>query len=162
MASAQTGSGERYGWSPAFRPEPKSPLQTDVRHDQSEKDERCTSFPLNSGSQGHMQKNATFFLLTAVIIANTPSVHAAQIGSVEEGLVIARQRCAECHLVVKERGRSTRDNAPTFAAIANTPGMSATALRATFNTSHRAMPNLVIEESEADSIIAYILSLRDN
>ena len=108
-----------------------------------------------------MQKNATF-LVTAVIIANTSSVRAAQIGSVEQGLMIARARCAECHLVVKERGRSTHDNAPTFAVIANTPGMSAAALRATFNTSHRAMPNLVIEETEANSIIAYILSLRDN
>jgi hypothetical protein len=109
-----------------------------------------------------MKKDVTSFFATAVVIANTSSVHAAQIGSVEQGLMIARARCAECHLVVKERGRSTRDNAPTFAAIANTPGMSAAALRATFNTSHRVMPNLLIEESEADSIIAYILSLRDN
>jgi len=108
-----------------------------------------------------MQKNATFFA-TAVIIANVSSVYAAQIGSAEQGLMVARARCAECHLVVKERGRSTHEDAPTFAAIANTPGMSAAALRATFNASHRSMPNLVIEDSEADSVIAYILSLRDS
>ena len=101
-------------------------------------------------------------LITAAIVANTSSVHAAQISSAEQGLMIARERCAECHLVVKERGRSTYDNAPTFAAIAGTPGMSAAALRAALNTSHRAMPNLVIKDSDADSIIAYILSLRDS
>jgi hypothetical protein len=104
-------------------------------------------------------KNGTF-LVTAAIIANAPPVHAAQIGRAEQGLMIARERCAECRLVVKERGRSTYENAPRFAAIANTPGMNAAALRAALNTSHRAMPDLVIKDSDADSIIAYILSLR--
>jgi mono/diheme cytochrome c family protein len=112
--------------------------------------------------RSHMQfsKNGTLFVIAA-IVANTSLVHAVQIGSAEQGLAIAREKCAECHLVVKERGRSTYDNAPTFVAIANTRGMSATALRAALNTSHREMPNLVIKASEADSIIAYILSLRD-
>jgi len=76
-------------------------------------------------------------------------------------LTIAREKCAECHLVVKERGRSTNDIAPTFATIANIPGITAAALRAALNTSHREMPNLVVRDSDADSIIAYILSLRD-
>jgi hypothetical protein len=40
--------------------------------------------------------------------------------------------------------------------------MTATALRAALNTSHRTMPNLVIKDDDADSIIAYILSLRDS
>jgi hypothetical protein len=40
--------------------------------------------------------------------------------------------------------------------------MTAAALRAALNTSHRTMPNLVIKDDDADSIIAYILSLRDS
>jgi mono/diheme cytochrome c family protein len=74
---------------------------------------------------------------------------------------IARERCGSCHLVVKEDGRSTNEKAPTFARIANTPGMSSAALRSALNTSHSSMPNLIIKDEDADSIIAYILSLRD-
>jgi mono/diheme cytochrome c family protein len=85
---------------------------------------------------------------------------AAQIGGAEQGLAIARTRCAECHLLGKETGRSENENAPTFAKIAETPGMTAAALRAALNSSHRTMPNLVLEGDDVDSIIAYILSLK--
>ena len=101
------------------------------------------------------------FLVITAIMASAATAKAAQIGSVEQGLAIARERCAECHLTVKENGRSTNEKAPTFGRIANTPGMTATALRAALNTSHRTMPNLVIKDDDVDSIIAYILSLRD-
>ena len=37
--------------------------------------------------------------------------------------------------------------------------MTAAALKAALNTSHRTMPNLVVKDDDADSIIAYILSL---
>lgn len=106
-------------------------------------------------------KNGTLFVILA-IIASATAVHAGQMGGTEQGLAIAREICADCHLVVKERGRSKNENAPTFAAIANTPGMTAAALRAALNTSHRKMPNLVLKDGESDSIIAYILSLKDN
>ena len=102
------------------------------------------------------------FLVVAAITAIAATAQAAQIGSVEQGLAIARERCAECHLTVKENGRTTNEKAPTFARIANSPGMTATALRAALNTSHRTMPNLVVKDDDADSIIAYILSLRDS
>ena len=96
------------------------------------------------------------------IVLGAVATQAAQIGSVEEGLRIARERCAACHLVVKENGRSVNEKAPTFARIANIPGMTPSALRAALNTSHSTMPNLIIKDDDADSIIAYILSLRDN
>ncbi|HVQ81967.1 MAG: cytochrome c [Pseudolabrys sp.] len=101
------------------------------------------------------------FLVITAIMASAATAKAAQIGSVEQGLAIARDRCAECHLTIKDNGSSTNEKAPTFARIANTPGMTATALRAALNTSHRTMPNLVIKDDDVDSIIAYILSLRD-
>jgi mono/diheme cytochrome c family protein len=81
---------------------------------------------------------------------------------VEQGLAIARERCAGCHLIVKESSRSINEKAPTFTRIANIPGMTAAALRAALNTSHSTMPNLAIKDDDADSIIAYILSLRDS
>ena len=106
--------------------------------------------------------NIRGFLVVTAIIVNIATAQAAQIGSVEQGLAIARDRCAECHLTVKENGRSTNEKAPTFARIANIPGMTATALRAALNSSHSTMPNLVIKDDDADSIIAYILSLKDS
>jgi mono/diheme cytochrome c family protein len=106
--------------------------------------------------------NIRAFFFVTTIIASAAIGRAAQVGSVEQGSAIARERCAECHLTVKENGRSTNEKAPTFARIANTPGMTAAALRAALNTSHRTMPNLVIKDDDADSIIAYILTLRDS
>jgi mono/diheme cytochrome c family protein len=105
-------------------------------------------------------KNGILWVVAA-IIANTSSVQAAQIGSSEQGLTVARERCASCHLVVKEGGLSTNEKAPAFARIANTPGMTSAALRSALNTSHHTMPNLIIKDDDADSVIAYILSLRD-
>jgi mono/diheme cytochrome c family protein len=106
--------------------------------------------------------NIRAFLVITAIIVSAATAQAAQIGSVEQGLAIARARCVECHLIVKESGHSTNEKAPTFARIANIPGMTAAALRAALNTSHSTMPNLVITDDDADSIIAYILSLRDS
>jgi mono/diheme cytochrome c family protein len=106
--------------------------------------------------------NIRAFLVVTAIIVSAATAQAAQIGSVEQGLAIARERCAECHLTVKENGRSINEKAPTFVRIANIPGMTTAALRAALHTSHRTMPNLVIKDDDADSIIAYILSLRDS
>lgn len=100
------------------------------------------------------------FAIVTIIVSARPA-QAVQIGSAEQGLTIARERCASCHLVVKEGGRSTNEKAPTFARIANTPGISSAALRSALNTSHSSMPNLIIKDADADSVIAYILSLRD-
>jgi mono/diheme cytochrome c family protein len=102
------------------------------------------------------------FLFVTAIVLVAPTAENAQIGSVEQGLTIARERCASCHLVVGEDGRSANEKAPTFARIANIPGMTSAALRSALNTSHSSMPNLVIKDEDADSIIAYILSLRVN
>jgi hypothetical protein len=62
--------------------------------------------------------------------------------------------------VDKREGRSTDPDAPTFESIAKMPGLSAAALAAALQTSHRTMPNFVIRGADADNIIAYILSLK--
>ena len=113
-------------------------------------------------AQRTMQSNAIQAVFAATALAmNAATAQAAQIGSVEQGLTLAREQCAECHLIGREKGLSTNEKAPTFARVANTPGMTAAALRTALNTSHRSMPNLIIKGDDADSIIAYILSLRD-
>ena len=45
--------------------------------------------------------------------------------------------------------------------LANTSGMTVRALTVWSATTHPIMPNLVIEPTDMDNLIAYILSLRD-
>ena len=99
--------------------------------------------------------------VAAVICAAAGSAQAQQAGSVQRGLKFARQACSECHLVVKEAGRSTNPDAPTFAAIAQTRGLTSAALRSALRTSHPTMPNIVIKGDEINDIVAYILSLKE-
>jgi mono/diheme cytochrome c family protein len=102
------------------------------------------------------------FLSIVACAATAAAAQAADVGSAERGLAIARAQCAECHLLGPEKGQSPKLNAPPFAQIANSPGMTAAALRVALATPHATMPNLIIKDEAADSIIAYILSLKDS
>ena len=91
----------------------------------------------------------------------TPISDEQDIGDAGKGLSYARKVCASCHNVLRSEGVSPSSRAPTFKKIANTPGMSVTALTVWSRTSHPTMPNLIIEPNDMDDLIAYILSLRD-
>jgi mono/diheme cytochrome c family protein len=97
--------------------------------------------------------------LSAAVAVLVTSAQAAQVGSAEQGHQLAREKCAECHLLGLETGKSTNAAAPTFKEIAETPGMTGAALRASLQSWHKDMPNLILAGEEADSLIAYILSL---
>lgn len=77
----------------------------------------------------------------------------------QKGQTFARMVCAECHSVTATPALSPNSNAPAFAIVANTPGMTATALRTWLQTSHPTMPNIVLRSDDRDNVIAYILSL---
>jgi mono/diheme cytochrome c family protein len=98
---------------------------------------------------------------TLLVPAGTASLLAAQVGSVEEGRRLARESCSQCHLLGDETGRSTHEKAWPFRVIANTPGITSAALKVILVTPHRHMPALIIKGEEADSIVAYIISLKD-
>ena len=67
-----------------------------------------------------------------------------------------------CHVVEPaEESPRTLALAPAFRDIANTPGMTATALRVFLTSSHPKMPNLILKRGQTADVIAYILSLRD-
>jgi len=101
------------------------------------------------------------FIIAAMICATASSAQAAQVGSAQQGLRLAREACAECHLVDKVAGRSTDADAPTFETIAMTPGLTSAALTAVLRTSHRTMPNVVLKGADINDIVAYILSLKE-
>ena len=85
---------------------------------------------------------------------------AQEIGRPNAGLQRAREICAGCHAVEASHDQSPNENAPRFAVVASVPGMTAIALNAMLNTSHRTMPNIMLTADEQADIIAYILSLR--
>jgi mono/diheme cytochrome c family protein len=95
-------------------------------------------------------------LLVSVIIA-APAT--AQEGDARAGLTIAQDTCAACH-AIRRGQQSTNANAPAFDKVANVPGMTAIALQASLQTSHRSMPNLILSTDERRNVAAYILSLK--
>jgi mono/diheme cytochrome c family protein len=98
---------------------------------------------------------ATLFL----VLASGVSV-AQEGGDVRSGRMLAQMTCAECHAIGKGQLRSRNGQAPTFAALASTPGMNAMNIRVALRTAHREMPNLALKSEEIEDVAAYILSLK--
>jgi mono/diheme cytochrome c family protein len=101
-------------------------------------------------------------LLVALAIAGL--LHAspvlAQDADIGHGREIARTICAACHVVAKGQLISPNSEAPPFPMLAATPGMTTIALTAALLTSHRQMPNIILQPDEREDVIAYILSLK--
>lgn len=78
-------------------------------------------------------------------------------GNAETGHRYATDWCVGCHSVdAKTVGMFAAD----FTEVANLPSTTALSLKVFLQTSHKNMPNFILKPSEADDIIAYILSLR--
>jgi len=76
--------------------------------------------------------------------------------------VYAREVCSPCHAVTAEQASQRMIVvAPDFQSIANTGGMSATALRAFLQIPHPKMPNLILTSDQSADVIAFLMSLRD-
>jgi cytochrome c len=99
--------------------------------------------------------------LIAALAAITLNAH-AQDGNITAGHSFAREACSACHVVDAGHQRLPRRIfiAPGFRTIANTPGMTVTALRVFLTTSHPKVPNPIIMSEQMADVIAYILSLR--
>ena len=99
---------------------------------------------------------ATVLILLTSALA--PARSAEQAGAVEEGRRIAREACAQCHLI--EGAVKPATDAPSFAAVAAMPATTSVALKVFLKTPHGKMPDLILGEAEIDALAAYILSLR--
>ena len=101
-------------------------------------------------------------LVPAVALVATTLPARAQDGDVTAGHAFAREACNACHVVEADQQAPRRIViGPAFREIANTRGITATALRVFLTTSHPKMPNLILTSEEMADVIAYILSLRD-
>ncbi|MFQ5953901.1 MAG: c-type cytochrome [Kiloniellales bacterium] len=81
----------------------------------------------------------------------------AKAGDPEEGGRLARQWCAECHLVGPGDNQAVAA-APTFQALANDVRKTPDYLRAFLVRPHEPMPPLSLSRREIDDLIAYIIS----
>jgi cytochrome c len=102
---------------------------------------------------------ASSIALLAPLLANGQA-RAQPTDQPRQGLVLARQICAQCHAVEPGSLGSPNPAAPRFEDIANIPGMTAAAISATLHTSHRTMPNVMLDSDQTGAIIAYLLSLK--
>lgn len=100
-------------------------------------------------------------VLAACSTAVAPdATSASQTPSATRGLAYAQQACASCHAVQAGQGVSLNRGAPAFTVIANTPGMTPTALNAWLHSAHASMPNLIVEPNDRADIAAYLETLR--
>jgi mono/diheme cytochrome c family protein len=100
----------------------------------------------------------TLLASLALSAAACPAI-AADTDDVRLGRELARQICADCHAVRPAEVQSPNRNAPSFEDIAGVSGISPIALKVALRSSHKEMPNIILNDDEIDRVIAYILSL---
>jgi mono/diheme cytochrome c family protein len=83
-------------------------------------------------------------------------------GNARSGRRFALEVCTPCHVVTPDQVSPQRFSiGPDFRTIANTAGMTETALHLFLTHPHPRMPNLILSPQEQDDVVAYILTLRD-
>lgn len=98
--------------------------------------------------------------LAATALLTPLPLLAQDANGVGHGREIAQTVCSACHVVAKGQLASLNSEAPPFPVLATTPGMTTIALTVALLTSHRQMPNLILQPDERRDVIAYILSLK--
>lgn len=99
-------------------------------------------------------------LASVLLLLSTAAQAQSLPGDISSGRNLALRICADCHVVRERQSRPTTDGAPTFAAVARDPAVTALSLRVFLRSPHTNMPNLILSQSETDDLVRYILSLR--
>ena len=107
----------------------------------------------------HHNRLISIALIVTLGMFSSAPVLAQEIGDATRGWQLAIRICSDCHWV-RNAEKSGHQQAPTLSAIANTKGMSAMALNVALLTSHRAMPNIILDDQERADVIAFILTLK--
>ena len=111
----------------------------------------------NSGRRGTTWR----YVVACGLLGLAASAWAQEPGNAGRGLAYAQQVCSACHAVLPIELVSPKPESPTFSAVANTPGMTGTALAVWLQTPHKSMPNFVLPLEDRNNVIAYIVSLRE-
>lgn len=97
--------------------------------------------------------------IVLLLLLGGTSARAQDVGDVRRGLDYAKKTCAACHAVLQSDLVSPVPEATPLQIVANTPGMTGTALSVWLNTPHPTMPNLIVPTQDRYDLIAYVLSL---
>jgi mono/diheme cytochrome c family protein len=100
-------------------------------------------------------------MLILLLVVGSCPLYAQGAGNPRAGHRIAREVCASCHAVEAGEYHSPRPQAPSFERIARVPGMTTIALSVALRTSHKTMPNIILEPKELRDVTTYITSLRE-
>jgi len=104
-----------------------------------------------------MRKHVFFSVLVAAFAISTAAL--AQSGERAAGRRLATELCGDCHQVRPPFPNFYR-HPPTFEEIAKLPSTTGLSLKVFLQSNHTTMPNFIVSKSDADDIIAYILSLK--
>ena len=86
-------------------------------------------------------------------------------GNPASGRQIATTQCSSCHRVLPilfaDRGvPADKDSPPSFQSIADLPSTTGISLNVFLHSNHKNMPDLMLSKSDANDVIAYVLSLK--
>lgn len=100
-------------------------------------------------------------VLSASLVCASAALAAPNGKTPASGAQLAQTVCATCHAVGADRDKHSPDpQAPRFVDVAAMPSTTELAIKVFLRSPHKNMPNLLLNESEIDSIAAYILDLR--
>jgi len=94
-----------------------------------------------------------------IVLALFVLAAAAAPAASARGTQLARQWCANCHVIGNNPTGAIPQGPPSFPAIAHS-GMTADDLRAFLSHPHGAMPDLALTRTEIDDLIGYIETQR--
>ena len=99
-------------------------------------------------------------VVAAAALAVTLSIAPAQDrGNVASGRDLSGHWCGNCHQI--DGGPPARPGVSTFEQVARLPSTTALSLRVFLRSSHADMPNIQMSDTDADHLIAYILTLKE-
>jgi mono/diheme cytochrome c family protein len=96
--------------------------------------------------------------LLALLALTLVTPHAVRADA-QKGAQLARQWCANCHVIGGNPAAAVPQGPPSFPATARS-GMTADQLRAFLSHPHGAMPDLHLTRAEIDDLIGYVETLR--
>ena len=84
----------------------------------------------------------------------------ALTGDPAAGGKLARDVCAQCHVVERGQKDVALMGAPPFPELASDPAVTEMSLRFLLQRPHDRMPDLVLSKDQTDDLISYILTLK--
>ena len=101
------------------------------------------------------------FLLWLALTIAAPVAASAQMQETQTGRTIALTVCSDCHQVEpRPRTPSPHESAPRFADVAQMPSTTETSLKVFLRSTHATMPNFQFTNEELNSVVAYILAMK--